>query len=213
DRLPIEIRGLDQNGLTVARFGINKLAFVDVLPDRLVAVLVALLAGRELPDALEDALLEAAELLHLVHGALQPRRAHEAVAARAPELQRDAQPLAIAALRPIGRALGEVGKLARLDPFAVAVVLTLAFQAHADLIEIVLVARHVDLALLPHEIEPEVVERGVVADEQRLELALGAANAADLGAVLGMGDLHGSRLLIDVSCPECSADLIVVQGR
>src|SRR5262245_26060635 len=196
DRFPVEARRLDEDRLAVARLRIDELALVDVLPDRLIAVLVALLARRELADALEDALLEGAELLHLIHGAMQPRRAHEAVAARAAELQRDAEPLAVAALRPIGRTLREIGKLTRLDPFAVAVVLALAFQAHADLIEIVLVAGHVDLALLPHEVEPEIVERLVVADQQRLELAFRAANAADLRAVFGMGNLHGSRLLV-----------------
>src|SRR5262249_30866652 len=191
NRFPVEARGLDQNGLAVARLRIDELALVDVLPDRLVAVLVALLAWRELPDTFEDALLERAELLHLIHGPLQPRRAHKAVAARTTELQRDAQPLAIAPLGPIGRAFGKVGKLARLDPLAVAIVLALALHAHAGLIEIVLVARHVHLARLPHEIEPEIVERLVIADEQRLELALRAANAVDLRAVFGMGNLHG----------------------
>jgi hypothetical protein len=44
----------------------------------------------------------------------------------------------------------------------------------------VLVAWHVDLALLANEIEPEVVERAVLADQQRLELALLAgARAGD----------------------------------
>ena len=107
------------------------------------------------------------------------------------QLQRDAQPLAIAPLRAIGRAFRKVGKLARLDRFAVAIVLALALQAHADLIEVVLVARHIDLALLAHEIEPEIVERGVIAHEQRLELALGAANAVDLGTVSAWATFMG----------------------
>src|SRR5262245_59328803 len=42
---PPEARGLDQDGLAVARRWINELALVHVLPDRLEAVLVALLAG------------------------------------------------------------------------------------------------------------------------------------------------------------------------
>src|SRR5262249_18232209 len=154
-------------GLAIARLRIHELAFVDVLPDRLVAVLVALLAGCQLADALEDAFLESAELLHLVHGALQPLRADKAIAARAAALQREAQTLAVALLRPVGRAFRKIGKLAGLDPFAVTVVLALAFQTHADLIEVVLVPRHVDLALLAHEIDPKIVERGVVAGEQR----------------------------------------------
>src|SRR6266581_4948996 len=192
DRFPVEVLRLEQNGFAIARLRIDELALVDVLPDRFIAVLVALLARRQLPDARKDALLEIAELLHLVDGALQPRRADKAIAAGAAELQRDAQPLAVAALRPVGRAFRKVGKLARLDPFALAVVLALALQAHADLIEIVLVAGHIDLALLPHEIEPEIVERGVVANEQRLELALRAANAADLCTIFGVGNFHGS---------------------
>ncbi len=105
DGFPLEILGLHQDRFAIARLRIDELALVDVLPDRLIGVLVALLARRELADALEDALLEGAELLHLVHGLLQARRADEADAARAAELQCEAQPLGVALLRPVGRAL------------------------------------------------------------------------------------------------------------
>src|SRR5262249_26965237 len=153
-----------------ARLGIDELALVDVLPDRLVSVLVALLTRRELTDALEDALLERAELLHLLHGLVQARRADEAAPARAAELQRNREPLGVALLGPIGRAFREIRDLARLDPLVGAKILRAAFQAHADLIEIVLVAGDIDLALLADEIEPEIVERIGIAVEQRLEL-------------------------------------------
>src|SRR4029453_15805336 len=96
DCFPVKIRGLHQDRLAVAGLRIEELGLVDVLPDPLISFLVALLARGELADALEDALLEGAELPHLVHGAMQPRRADKAIAARATELQRDAQPLAVA---------------------------------------------------------------------------------------------------------------------
>jgi len=41
DRFPVEVLRLEQNGFAIARLRINELALIDVLPDRLVAVLVA----------------------------------------------------------------------------------------------------------------------------------------------------------------------------
>jgi len=41
-RLPREILRLDQDGLAVTRLWINQLALVDVLPDRLIAIEIAL---------------------------------------------------------------------------------------------------------------------------------------------------------------------------
>src|SRR5262249_20224098 len=174
---------LDQDRFDIAGLGIDELALVDVLPDRLIGVLIALLARRQLADALEDALLEGAELLHLVLGLLQPRRADEARAARAAELQRDAQPFGVALPGTGGRAFREIGDLAGRDPLAGAEVLLAAFQAHADLIEVVLVAWNVDDTLLAHEVETEIVERTLLAGEERLELPLRTANAVDLRAV------------------------------
>ena len=107
----------------------------------------------------------------------------------------------VALLGAVGRAFREVGDFAGRDPLALAVVLLAgAFKAHADLIEIVLVARHVDLALLAHEVETEVVERAILAGQQRLELPLLTGPCAgDLRRVFGMGNLHGCILLLDRS--------------
>src|SRR5258708_38750354 len=95
--------------------------------------------------------------------------------------------------RSVGLALGEIDELARLDPFVLAVILPVALQAHADLVEIVPVARNVQLAALPDEGQLEIVGRPFLAGEQRLELPRTAANGvagARIVALFGMGQLH-----------------------
>src|SRR6185437_4713164 len=121
-------------------------------------------------------------------------------AAGAGELQRDAQPVRGALLRAVGRAFGEIDELAGLDPFVLAVILPLAFEAHADLVEIMLVARDVELAALAHEGELEIVRRALLAGEQGLEFPRAAADGvagAGLVALFGVGHLH--RILLRVS--------------
>ena len=143
--------------------------------------------------------------LQLLHALLGAARAEKAVAARAAELERDAEPLAVAVLRPVGHALGEVDDLAWPDPAVGTVVLAVAAQAHADLIEIVLVARRHDLAVLARQHQPEIVRRILVADQQRLELAVAAANGrTGFLALVRVSDLH-DRILV-ARRPICAFD-------
>ena len=162
-----------------------------MLPDRLEAVLVAALAWRGVV-AIEHALLERAELLQVLHALLGAARAEKSVAARTAELERDAEPRAVAILRPVRHALREVDDLAWPDPAVGTVVLPVAAEAHADLIEIVLVSRRHNLAALASQHQPEIVGRILVADQQRLELAVAAANGGTgFLALVRVSDPHG----------------------
>src|SRR4051812_5331936 len=142
--LPVEMLRLDQDRLIVARLGIFERALVDVLPHRLIAVAIALHAGRQIAAAREDALLERPERLQHLHALFHAREADIAAARGAAELQGHAVALAVVILRPVGRAFREIGDLARLDPLLGPVIHRTAAQHDADLIEIVLVARAVE---------------------------------------------------------------------
>src|SRR5207248_6420772 len=109
------------DGFFVAEFRIGELALVDVLPDGFVAVLVAPLPRCEFAAADENTLLKSAERLHFLDRCRHALRPDIALAAGTAELQRDAQAVRGALLRPIGRAFGEVDDFARSEPLVLAV--------------------------------------------------------------------------------------------
>src|ERR1051326_1339720 len=190
-RHPFETGRLHADWLVVAWLGIGQPALVDVLPDRLVAVLVAPLARLKLAVAAEHSFLELAERLHLLDRGGDLFRAEITGAAGAAELQGNAQSMRLAVLWAIGRALREINNLARIDPLVLAVILRITLEAHPQLIEIVPMPRHVEFAALPYERQLVVAGRALVAAQQRLELSIAATDGvAALRAFFGVGDMH-----------------------
>src|SRR5215203_1001215 len=84
DRGPLEVAGVDHDGIAIARLGVFHPLPVHVLPDRLVAVGVA--PALDVVLAPENAILELAELFELVHAGGHLRTRQISAAAGAAEL-------------------------------------------------------------------------------------------------------------------------------
>src|SRR5262249_21309636 len=133
---------------------------VHVLPDRLVAVDVAL-ALLTLVSA-KHAFLERAVLLQFRGAGLELLLRHIAVAARAAELQHARKRAHARALRSVGRALGEISDHAARH-LAVTVEVELPFELVTELIEIVPVARRKEVVRRAHQFEDEIARRARLA--------------------------------------------------
>src|SRR5262245_19171457 len=191
DRHPIEIRRIERDRRGVAALGVAHLAPVHVLPDRLVGIHVAL-AGDALA-AMEDAVLELAKRLELLHAGLHLTRQQVARAAGAAELQHRAIDLGLVDLRAVVHALRIVAEHAGLERAILAVV-RLAFNHKAVLIEIVPVARPGVVGAEPAERELEIARRAWLAfhDGAGMERAAAMLEAAHLGGRFKLDDFHSN---------------------
>src|SRR5207247_531834 len=104
----------------VAARRIDHLAPVHVLPDRLVGIHIAL-AGRAVV-AMEDAVLELAKFLQLLHASLDLAREEIARAAGAAELEHGAENLGLVDLRAVGHAFRVIAEHAGLERAVLAIV-------------------------------------------------------------------------------------------
>src|SRR6266568_2275730 len=138
DRRPVVIRRVHHDRRVVAAFRIDHFAAMHVLPDRLVGVHIAL-AGNVVVAA-EDAVLELAEFLQLLHAGLDLPRKQIAAAARAAELQDRGHDRRRVDLRAVIHAFRIVAEHAGLERAVLAIV-RVAFDHEAILIEIVAVPR------------------------------------------------------------------------
>ena len=151
----------------------------DVLPDRLIAVLVEPGAGGGVRAlAAEHAALEHALLLELGERLGHLAEAHEPVAAGAAELHHHAEAGDLRVLRPVGNALGEIADAARPDRL-VGRDADLALEADADLVEIVAVARREEPAVLAPHAEMVIVPGAFAPDQQVTEVDAAAAMPRD----------------------------------
>src|SRR6478735_2670616 len=192
DRHPVVVRGLHEDRLRVARLGIGHGPTVGVLPDRLVAVDVAL--AFDVCAAAEHAVLEFALALERLHAGLHLGLREITAAARAAELQHDglARNVGVLGLRAVIHRLREVADHAG-DELAVAAVVEHALELVADLLEIMPVAGRVEIAAHLAERKLEIVERAGLAfdHDTAVEDAAAMLQAALERDLVGLDDLHG----------------------
>src|SRR5580704_10548817 len=191
-RLPRESRGIHEDGIRVLRLGIAYRPLPHVLPDRFVAVLGT--PAGHVCMALEDALLEHAELLELFEGLGVLPRLQKTGSGRTAELDGDPG-VGSPRLRPVVRALGDIDEPALLGVAGLPEVVV-TVEHVVELAEVVVVTWRVDVAgLIVENPEVEVVEAARVAlhDDARLHrLALAASWLSALHRQLvDMDDLHG----------------------
>src|SRR4029450_4607016 len=160
-----------------------------VLPDRLIGIHVAL-AGNALA-AMENAVLELADRLELLHSGLHLARQQVARAAGAAELQHRAIDLGLVDLRARMPAFRIVAEHAGLERAVLAVV-GLAFNHEAILIEIVSVPRPRIIGAEPAERELEIARRPGLPfhDRAGVEGAAAMLEATHLGSFFKLNDFH-----------------------
>src|SRR5262249_28992240 len=139
--------------------------------------------------------------LERLHAALHLGLREIAAAARAAELQHDglAVDVGILALRPVIDRLREVADHAGGE-LAVAAVIERAFALIADLLEIVPVARRIEIAAHLPERNLEIVDAAGLAfhHDAAVERAAAMFEAALQWDLVGLNDLHGFLLCRDI---------------
>src|SRR5262245_50146554 len=191
-RHPLVACRVHEDRLRVARLRIDHRPLVHVLPDRLVAVQVALAFHVGAPP--KYAVLELALAPELLHAGLDLGLREIARARGAAELQHDgfAVDVRILALRAVVDRLREVADHAGGE-LAVAAIVEDAFELVADLLEIVPVARRVEIAAHLPERDLEIVERAgrALHHDAAMEDAAAMLEAALERDVVGLHDFHG----------------------
>src|SRR5262249_19887665 len=122
----------------------------------------------------EHPVLEFADLDQLILRALDLRAAGIAAAARRAELQHHGEVFLTVLLRSVGCALGEISDLAGHEVL-LGIDAGAAVEAHAELIEAVLVPRREEMPVAARHRQPEVLRAALNAREQVLELQAAAA--------------------------------------
>src|SRR5262249_10565926 len=188
---PLIIRRVHEDRLRIARLGIDHGPAGDVFPDRLGAVEIAL--ALEVSAPAEDAVLELALSPERAHSGLHLGLREIAAAAGTAELQHDglAGDGGVLALRPVINRLREIADHAG-DELAVAAIVEHAFELVADLLEIVPVARRVEIAAHLAERELEIVERARLAfhHDAAVKCAAAMLEAALERDLVGLHNLH-----------------------
>ena len=189
-RRPVVVLRVRGDRRVVAALRIDHLAAVHVLPDRLVGVGVA--PAGHVVVAMEDAVLELAERLELLHPGLDLARQQIAGAAGAAELQHRAEDVGLVDLRAVRHAFRVVAEHAGLERAVLAVV-GLALDHETVLIEIVPVARAGIVGAEPAQRELEIARRArrPLRHGARMERAAAVLEAAHERGIVKLHDFHG----------------------
>src|SRR6185312_5876545 len=172
DRGPSVVLRIHHDRRGIATLGIDHRPLIDVLPDRLETVRILL--SRYTFAAAEDALLEFAESFERIHRRFHLVARGIAAAAGAAALQHDRERFMVLGLRPVMNALREVADHAGAER-AVAAEAQLAFEHETDLLEIMPMARRVEIGGGAADRELEIIDAALLAFREVAEVERPAA--------------------------------------